>query len=100
MKWVASTDAPHTHPPAFDDSVFHHCLRHILRACRLEAAIPPQMRGDDLLIDANEECEKFSHEVENSGADFSPSDRTTTNGLKSVPLKPRAIVFYLLIFFR
>jgi hypothetical protein len=60
MERMAASDPPYPHPSAFKDTVFLDRLDHIFRAGRCKATVIPQMRRNDLLIEANEECKDVS----------------------------------------
>jgi hypothetical protein len=47
---MASADAFYAKPTSFEDTVLHNCLRRVLAACRLEAAIISEKRRDELLV--------------------------------------------------
>jgi hypothetical protein len=61
MQRMTASDALHSHPSAFENAVFLDCLYHIFRTGRSKAAVISQMRGDDLLVEADEECKYLSH---------------------------------------
>ena len=60
MQRMTSANPLDPHRAAFEDSVFHNCLRHIFRARRLEAAVASQVGGDDLLVETNKECKELA----------------------------------------
>jgi hypothetical protein len=60
MERMAASDPLYPHPSAFENAVFLNGLYHIIGASRCEAAVIPQMRRDDLLIEADEECKDVS----------------------------------------
>ena len=87
MQWVTSADSLDTHIAPFEDSVLCYRLRHILRTRRFKAAVVPQMRGNDLLVETDQECEELAHQVKNKKSKVKKENPTSLRGSRVATTK-------------